>query len=320
MAAGAPRSVVRVAAGVLRRADGAVLLAQRPAGKIAAGRWEFPGGKIEAGESPREALERELAEEIGVRVQSARPLLCLRHAYTERTVELDTWLVEAWAGQAEGLENQALAWVQPAEMESYDVLEADGPIIDALKLPCALPITADRADADALLADLLRLAADGHRLIRLRAPRLSEEAYTALAMQAGPRLHALGSGLLIDRWQGVPAGTAGIAGVHLTAAAAQRIERSALPDAGWLFASCHNRAELERACALGAQALVIGPVHATATHPGAQILGLDGFAQLAAQANRPCYGLGGLAVSDAEAVFQRGGQGVAGISAYQRPR
>ena len=310
-------TVVRVAAGVLRQPDGRVLLAQRPAGKIAAGRWEFPGGKIEAGETPRAALERELREEIGIQVMAARPLLRLRHAYTERTVELDTWLIEGWQGEPRGLEAQELAWVQPPRIRDYDVLEADGPIIDALRLPQELPITPDLVDAQALCAIVHALATRGYPLIRLRAPRLSDQAYADVVASCGPGLAALGSGVLVDRAQSGLLATPGVAGLQLTAQSLEREFQPQLAPGQWLLASCHNAAELSRACALGADALVIGPVQETTTHPGAAGLGLEGFATLAAQANRPCYALGGLGRQDRDAVFAHGGQGVAGISAFQ---
>ena len=310
-------TVVRVAAGVLRQPDGRVLLAQRPPGKIAAGRWEFPGGKIEAGETPRVALERELHEEIGIQVVAARPLLRLRHAYTERTVELDTWLIEGWQGEPRGLEAQALAWVQPQRIREYDVLEADGPIIDALRLPAELPITPDLADGQALVHAVHALSASGFRLIRLRAPRLSDQAYAKVVASCGPRLRAIGGGLLVDRAQAGCLEMPGVAGLQLTVQSLARERQPRLAPGQWLLASCHNVAELAQACRLDADALVIGPVRETATHPGAKGLGLQGFAKLAAQANRPCYALGGLGPQDREAVFAHGGQGVAGISAFQ---
>ncbi len=312
-----PQAVVRVAAGVLRRPDGCVLLAQRPAGKIAAGRWEFPGGKIEADETPRAALERELREEIGISVHAARPLLRLRHAYTERTVELDTWLIESWQGEPSGLEDQALAWVQPARIWDYDVLEADGPIVDALRLPPDLPITPDLVDAKALSECLLALAEQGYPLIRLRAPRLSDQDYAAVVAHSGPRLRAIGAGLVVDRGQAGCLLVDGVAGLQLTAQALHGGGQPVLAPGQWVLASCHNAEELAMACALGAHALVIGPVHATPTHPDATVLGLDGFAALAARANRPCYALGGVTPADRDAVFAHGGQGVAGISAFQ---
>lgn len=309
-------SVVAVAAGVLRRADGCVLIAQRPAGKIAAGRWEFPGGKIEPGERPREALIRELREELGIEVREARPLIRIRHAYTERTVELDTWLVEAWSGTPAMLEDQALAWVDPARIWDYDLLEADSPIVHALRLPDRLPVTAANADASALQAGILALAEAGRALIRLRAPTLPESRYWQLVHSVGPTLEDRGAGLLVDRWREDLAALAGVAGLHLPAAALTDFSRRPVGRDRWLLASCHDERELDQACTLDADALVIGPVLPTATHPDAPALGWAGFEALARRANRPVYAIGGLGPEHLGSVFDHGGQGIAGIRAF----
>ena len=308
--------VVAVAAGVLRRADGCVLIAQRPAGKIAAGRWEFPGGKIEPGESPREALSRELHEELGIDVRAARPLIRIRHAYTERTVELDTWLVEAWSGTPAMLEDQALAWVDPARIWDYDLLEADGPIVHALRLPDSLPVTAANADTATLQAGILALAEAGRALIRLRAPTLPESRYWQLVQAVGPTLEARGAGLLVDRWLEGLHSLPGVAGLHLRAATLGDFQQRPVRPDRWVFASCHDEREVDQACALDADALVLGPVLPTATHPDAPALGWAGFEALARRANRPVYAIGGLGSEHLGSVFDHGGQGIAGIRAF----
>jgi 8-oxo-dGTP diphosphatase len=125
---------VRVVAGVLRDADGMVLLSQRLPGKHMAGYWEFPGGKIAPGESAQQALARELTEELGVSLQRCHPLLHLRHDYADRVVELDVFLVDAYCGEPAGLESQALKWVAAGELDALGLLPADRPIVDALNL------------------------------------------------------------------------------------------------------------------------------------------------------------------------------------------
>jgi 8-oxo-dGTP diphosphatase len=112
---------------------GRVLIAQRPAGKALAGRWEFPGGKVAAGESERNALVRELREELGIEVIAARPFMRLTHAYETRDVELSLWIVERFAGEPRSLDAQALKWVAPAHLAGEDILEADRPFIAALR-------------------------------------------------------------------------------------------------------------------------------------------------------------------------------------------
>jgi 8-oxo-dGTP diphosphatase len=131
------RELVRVvAAALLRRAaDGhalEVLIAQRPPGKWQAGRWEFPGGKVEAGEQPEAALRRELVEELGIRAEQLLELRTFHHDYPDRSVEIALWLVPRFNGEAHGLDGQALRWVDPAELGRCDLLEADLPMIEPL--------------------------------------------------------------------------------------------------------------------------------------------------------------------------------------------
>jgi 8-oxo-dGTP diphosphatase len=123
---------IRVVAAALYDREGRVLIAQRPPGKHMAGRWEFPGGKLGAGESERGALGRELREELGVEVSAARPFMRLKHAYPDRQVELSLWIVERFSGTPHALDGQALKWVARSGLTAEDILEADRPFVAAL--------------------------------------------------------------------------------------------------------------------------------------------------------------------------------------------
>jgi len=110
-----------------------VLIAQRPAGKWQAGRWEFPGGKIEAAETAGDAVLRELHEELGVTVRAARPIGVFSHEYPDGRVDIELWLVAAYEGEPQGLDGQALRWVDLDGLGSYDLLEADLPMLAPLR-------------------------------------------------------------------------------------------------------------------------------------------------------------------------------------------
>ena len=129
----AEKPLLHVAAGVLSDAAGRVLIAQRPNGKHLAGGWEFPGGKLRAGESPAQALRRELREEIGIEVLDAEPLIRYTHDYPDRRVLLDVWRVTAFRGEPAGLEGQPLRWAPVDGLLDAGLLPADLPIIEALR-------------------------------------------------------------------------------------------------------------------------------------------------------------------------------------------
>ncbi|MGH8298208.1 MAG: 8-oxo-dGTP diphosphatase MutT [Steroidobacteraceae bacterium] len=124
--------IILVVAAAILDSSGRVLIAERPAGKHMAGRWEFPGGKVAAGESEADALARELGEELGIECVDARPLMRLTHRYPDRDVELSMWVVEHYRGEPQGLDGQRLKWVERARLAGEDILEADRPFVAAL--------------------------------------------------------------------------------------------------------------------------------------------------------------------------------------------
>lgn len=120
---------IKVMVGILRDADGRVLVNQRLPGTHMAGYWEFPGGKRLSGESREAALARELKEELGIKVLRAEPLLALTHDYPERTVHLDVWTILDYSGVAESREGQDIDWVAPGSLQERGLLPADHPIV-----------------------------------------------------------------------------------------------------------------------------------------------------------------------------------------------
>ena len=155
-------------AGALVGKDGRVLIAQRPEGKAHAGKWEFPGGKKHPAEVPQQGLYRELVEELGIEVTEARPLLKVRHEYAAgvagelpRRVLIDAWVVTGWRGLPAGLDGQRLQWVTPEALENIDLLEADAPLVTALRLPAVL---ARATDAVSLRARAARAPRSRERL------------------------------------------------------------------------------------------------------------------------------------------------------------
>lgn len=302
---------LHVMAAVIVNAAGEVLLAQRPLHKHQGGLWEFPGGKREPGESQREALGRELAEELGITVTRARPLIEIVHDYPDRQVLLDVWQVSAFAGEAHGREGQPVRWVAAADLPGYAFPAANLPIVTAARLPDRLLITPDD-EPDAVMHWLQARLTRGARLVLVRATTLGREDYHRLAAQALDCCASVGAGLLLHGLH-APVAELGAAGLHLPARELMAVAQRPLPAGLWVSASVHNRAELLQAMALGLDFVTLSPVQPTLTHPDAQPLGWEAFAALTREAALPVYALGGLADADLDLAWSYGAQGIAGI-------
>lgn len=122
-----------VAAGILCDPEGRVLIAERLGGGPFHGLWEFPGGKISAGETSVEALSRELAEELGIEVTTCASFMNLRHEYDDRIVTIEFFIVSDWNSEPVGREGQALRWVLRESLDAKELLPADVPVVEALQ-------------------------------------------------------------------------------------------------------------------------------------------------------------------------------------------
>lgn len=312
MATGAKKTV-HVAVGVIWR-DGRLLIARRPDSAHQGGLLEFPGGKVEPGESVQQALARELLEETAVTVspQSLEPLIGIRHDYGDKQVFLDVWQTHESAGEPHGVEGQPVFWLEPEALQADDFPAANRPIIGAIRLPRQLAITGTDATPETFV-DRLVAAYDRHRppMVLLRLPSLSPQAYTDIARQCLDQVPSL-SLLVHDRPDLVA--EASFAGVHLSWQRAAALSERSVPADRWLGVSCHNREELAHAATIGADYVTLGPVLPTQSHPGAEGMGWAQFAELAAGATVPVYALGGVTPDQRGTAVNAGGQGVAGIS------
>ena len=301
--------ITEVAAAVLTQPDGRVLLAQRPAGKTYAGYWEFPGGKVEPGESLDAALARELHEELGIVITRACRWITRVFEYPHATVRLNFFRVFDWQGTPHPHEGQVFSWQRPDAVEVTPLLPANFPIVKALTLPSVLGIShAESLGVDTFLTRLDVALANGLRLIQLRDKTLPDEARLHLARETVRRAHLQGARVLVNGPLDL-ARAAGADGVHLDSAAATRL--TARPDCAWVGVSCHDATELAHAAALGADFALLSPVLPTQTHPGAATLGWDAFSALAAASPIPVYGLGGLGRDDVALAQSHGAHGVA---------
>lgn len=307
---------LEVVAAVLVDARGRVLLTRRTQGRELAGLWEFPGGKCEAGETPEQALARELEEELGIRATVGAPLITVPHAGIHRRLRLDVRCVQAWQGTPRGREGQALAWVPKDKLARYAMPPADGPVVAALTQPdryLVTPSPVSQADDASWLAALDTALATGVRRVHLRLPGLAPAHVHALGAAAMTRCKAAGADLLVSG-DAVLADALG-AGLHLRAAQLAAMAQRPVPRGRLLAASCHNAEDLAHAARLACDFVVLGPVLPTPTHPEAAGIGWSAFARLRETVAMPVYAIGGLGPADLPIARAHGAQGVAAIRA-----
>lgn len=301
--------LLRVAAAVLVRDDGKVLLAQRLAGTPYPGYWEFPGGKLEAGETARDALVRELDEELGIAVTRAVPWLVQRYVYPHAHVELSFFRVFGWRGIPRGRDGQAIAWQTPGAFEVAPLLPANTVVLRSLELPSVYAISmADDLGIEPFLSRAAYAIDRGVRLVQLREQSYRDEMLARLANQLLVMARSCGARVLFNGEEQV-ARQLGCDGVHWTSA--RLLAARQRPEGMLCAASCHDRVELAKAAELELDFVVLGPVLPTPSHAAMSALGWDRFEELARGMPIPVYALGGLARADLGQAMARGAHGVA---------
>ena len=306
---------IHVVAGVIRDARGRILLARRTAGRDLAGLWEFPGGKVEPGESPEAALTRELHEELGIEARVGDALICVPQQYPDKRLVLDVRQVE-FHGFPKGLDGQALAWAPPAKLASYPMPPADRPVVAALLQPDRYVVTPAPGDSRAWLDALAQALDRGVQRVQLRAPGFDPARWARLVEEAVRLCREAAAEVLLNG--DAPLAVRLGAGVHLRSSQLHAPGMDAilrpLRDGGQRFAaSCHDAEDLARAEDLGCDFVVLGPVLPTATHPGAPGIGWDAFAAMRERVSLPIYAIGGLSVGDVAVARAHGAQGIAAI-------
>jgi 8-oxo-dGTP diphosphatase len=347
------KPLIEVAAGLLQRPDGMLLLAQRPADKPWPGWWELPGGKIEPGETTLDALSRELREELGIEVTASAPWVTHTHEYPKNIVRLAFCRVTGWHGEPRGVEGQTLAWVDPlAPLQVSPLLPATEPPLRWLRLPDRYLISSIGGDAGlpAFLDKLERALAQGMRLVQFREPQWDEaQAHRGLARVLSA-CHAHGARCLLNSCH-PEAWRAEADGVHWRAADARRQaamaaaaekheapveakasgtaqetgqpprQAHAAPDSArrLVAVSAHDADDLAAARALEADFAVLGHVLDTPSHPGVPGMGWARFSQLRETAGLPVFAIGGQSAGTMADALRHGAHGIAGIRYLASP-
>lgn len=307
--------LVRVAVAILQKPQGAYLLASRPQGKGWAGWWEFPGGKIEQGEQPEQALIREAQEELGVTPTQIQPWIIRRYDYPAthdaeaKTVELHFFFVWAWQGILQAREGQALAWQQPGQLNVSPVLPANAPIMQALDLPPVYAISHLAELGETRFLRALQIQLDcGLQLLQVREAQLLPDALRQFSDQVLQLCAPYHCRCLLN---GSPeqALQLGYHGVHLNS---QRLMTLTHKPAHLLTgASCHDQAQLQQAKSLQLDFALLSPVLPTLSHPESPGMGWQTFKEMTQGLEMPVYALGGMHPEHLAEALASGARGLA---------
>ncbi len=315
---------VHVAVAVIVK-NNRVLISKRPEHVHQGGLWEFPGGKIEPGETLLSAMEREIQEELAIKVLKSRPLIKIAHHYPDKSVLLETHIIEDFEGQqypehemSLGCEAQAVQWVDISQLKHYAFPAANQAIITALQLPQIYVISPDLLEMDTMQLQIFKKVFQKYPLVQLRFKTLEGERLEQMVAKVYQLAQGTHVRLLLNSAMALNTELHDIAaGVHLTSAH--------LADTQWvlqyqqqfpeklLAASCHNALEVAQANDLKLDFATISPVQRTLSHSQQPELGWDKFAQLTAKAQMPVYALGGVNRMDVDVARSYGAQGIAGI-------
>ncbi len=305
---------IHVVVGVITNHQNQVLISKRHDHLHQGGLWEFPGGKVEVGESPIAALQRELHEELNIKTLESHPLITIPHGYADKQVYLDVFKVTAYSGEAVSNEDQDILWADIADLSKYAFPAANKAIISALQLPDRYLITGKFDTLEQCQDKIQSAVAQSFGLIQLRQKELSDPDYLELATSLTQITHASNTKLILNSSLALFLKTEA-AGLHFTGQRLRDCQQRPVSKDKLFSVSTHTFAELKHAVEIDADFAMLSPVLPTQSHPGEPALGWEKFSEIVKQIPIPVYALGGMSVDHIGQAQQHGAQGIAAISA-----
>ncbi|QKI88726.1 Nudix family hydrolase [Thiomicrorhabdus xiamenensis] len=308
------KTFLDIAVGVLR-CENEICLSLRQKHQSHADHWEFPGGKVEAGESIEQALKREFIEELGVETDNWEPLIEIPWHYEKVSVRLHVYQSYDFDGTPHGKEGQLVRWFNQTELKALTFPEANQGILSALELGDRYAISGKFSDVEDFSAKLAKVLNDGIKLIQLRAKGLDEAEVVKLAQENIDAIHQAGAKLMLN---GTPEmlGQTQADGIQLASNQLFAYDARPIAQDKLLGASTHNQEEVEQALKIGADFILLSPVLPTATHPDMEALGWDVFREMVKAIPVPVFALGGMKAERLNQGKQNGAQGIAAISEF----
>jgi len=307
-----------IAVGIVFNQRQQILISKRNSNEHLPGYWEFPGGKVEAGESFKLALRRELAEEIGITVNSAIKFIELRHDYYDRHLHFQFFKVLNFSDEIQACEDQQLRWVSLNELNAIQFPQANRAVINALTLPAYYMIADEKFFDKNLVSSVRRQLENGVNVIQHRADRDTDKSsYLKNANEIKKICQQYSAKFIMNcplEWIVEDE----FCHIHLSSELLKKVytngKNSFKHD---LFsASCHDETEVKMANELDVRCILIGAVNPTESHPNGAVLGWKRFSELCFYSHNPVYALGGMQLDDYKNALMYGAQGVAAIRAF----